>query len=267
MSQHDEDRKSTQARRRLPKARQVRSKDMTEIYHCPVQSELGEGRWASYVDYSSMGNSNVFVHNYFNASTDQINHDIAVVDDNEKQEKVERVKTLVRKSYLHSHRQPSTKRPIQILFTANCTGEYFGMGPTCRCQEAMRYFLSQSNSKTKSNNQQELQHTVNAMGNKFENVEWFLFMDDDVYLRPFALISLLRTLTSNRNHTSDLLNKEHKQQAIDIASRNQPIAMVSAQFFHGPMIRPKQGSATAKDKCRSLLSVDYCFAQPALLNK
>jgi hypothetical protein len=32
-------------------------------------------------------------------------------------------------------------RNITILRAANCTGEYFGIGPTCRCQEMLRYFL------------------------------------------------------------------------------------------------------------------------------
>lgn len=58
---------------------------------------------------------------------------------------------------------------ITFLWIANCTGEYFGIGPTCRCQEAMRYY----------NNHPDLG-------------DWFGFFDDDMHLRPYALQSMLR---------------------------------------------------------------------------
>jgi len=60
------------------------------------------------------------------------------------------------------------------LFAANCTGEYYGIGPTCRCQEAMRYF---SFSSPPSLN--------------MSTAEWFIFMDDDLYVQPFLLLALL----------------------------------------------------------------------------
>ena len=36
---------------------------------------------------------------------------------------------------------PSSNSVLEfnVLLARNCTGEYFGYGPTCRCQEAMRY--------------------------------------------------------------------------------------------------------------------------------
>ena len=56
---------------------------------------------------------------------------------------------------------------LSVLFVGNCTGEYFGYGPVCRCQESLRYFLTRE------------QHA------------WFAFMDDDLYLRPHSLLALL----------------------------------------------------------------------------
>lgn len=47
-------------------------------------------------------------------------------------------------------------------------------GPTCRCQEAMRYY------STSSPPQQDLAST-----------DWFIFQDDDLYVQPFAFLSLL----------------------------------------------------------------------------
>lgn len=58
---------------------------------------------------------------------------------------------------------------IKFLWIANCTGEYFGIGPTCRCQEAMRYYNNHP-----------------GLGN------WFGFFDDDMHLRPYALTSMLK---------------------------------------------------------------------------
>ena len=63
----------------------------------------------------------------------------------------------------------ATAPTLQVLYMGNCTGEYFGIGPTCRCQESMRYFLS---------------HFVNS-------TRWFMFMDDDVYVRPHSLRRML----------------------------------------------------------------------------
>lgn len=58
---------------------------------------------------------------------------------------------------------------LRVLYFANCTGEYMGLGPVCRCQEAIRYWQSP----------------------RFQAYRWFAFMDDDVYLRPWPLVGLL----------------------------------------------------------------------------
>ena len=65
---------------------------------------------------------------------------------------------------------------ITVLFAANCTGEYFGEGPSCRLQESIRHFIYDP---------------------KFLEVKWFGFIDDDVYLRPYVLSNLLKMFHLN----------------------------------------------------------------------
>ena len=60
-----------------------------------------------------------------------------------------------------------------VAWSGNCTGEYFGIGPTCRCQEAIRYFY------------------YNSYNDKKAKKNWFIFIDDDIYIRPYALLSFL----------------------------------------------------------------------------
>ena len=69
---------------------------------------------------------------------------------------------------------------IKVLHVGNCTGEYFGMGPTCRCQEAMRYFMF--------NQQRPL----------FADVKWFAFMDDDLYIRPYSLAAMTQRMETHQ---------------------------------------------------------------------
>ena len=46
--------------------------------------------------------------------------------------------------FSHEHKYPTNdhNEMVRILWMGNCTGEYFGIGPVCRCQEAMRYFYN-----------------------------------------------------------------------------------------------------------------------------
>ncbi len=64
---------------------------------------------------------------------------------------------------------------LKVLWIGNCTGEYFGVGPSCRCQESMRYYMT---------------------ANHLKHTQWFLFMDDDVYIRPYSLTSFLNSLSA-----------------------------------------------------------------------
>jgi hypothetical protein len=87
--------------------------------------------------------------------------------------------------------QHHNNREITVLRAANCTGEYFGIGPTCRCQEMLRFFL-QSPPPTGG---------VGGVGGAGGGWEWFMFVDDDVYVRPYALHSFLAAVQAKlRRH-------------------------------------------------------------------
>ena len=63
-----------------------------------------------------------------------------------------------------------------ILRFANCTNDYYGSkGPCCRNQESMRWVL-----------------------NYRPNVKWYLFQDDDMYIRGPALVALLSRYDPDR---------------------------------------------------------------------
>lgn len=70
---------------------------------------------------------------------------------------------------------PVPDRHANVLYASNCSGTYFGHGPTCRCEESMRAFLYSP----------RLAHT-----------QWFMFLDDDVYVRPVPLMSFLGEFNS-----------------------------------------------------------------------
>jgi len=74
------------------------------------------------------------------------------------------------------------KVAFRALWVANCTGEYFGYGPVCRCQEAMRFYLNSDDMKNSH--------------------DWFAFIDDDVYLRPYALSSMLQAFLARAATTT-----------------------------------------------------------------
>lgn len=68
-----------------------------------------------------------------------------------------------------------SKREMRFLWTGNCSGEYFGMGPTCRCQESLRFFLRSSSSSTSSST-------------GFDAIEWFIFVDGEEPFKPPVLL-------------------------------------------------------------------------------
>jgi hypothetical protein len=123
---------------------------------------------------------------------------------------------------------------FNALWTGNCTGEYFGYGPTCRCQESMRYF----------NHNPVLQ-----------DKEWFIFMDDDIYYRPYALLSMLSTVSDNKQHTGS----------------NKPAALVASnryRSFQFSKSGPNKNDTTkAPHKCKDSPAYDFAIAQPAMLNR
>eukprot|EP01038_Epipyxis_sp_PR26KG_P008126 gene8126-11004_t len=122
---------------------------------------------------------------------------------------------------------------IKVLRVGNCTGEYFGSGPTCRCQESMRYFLAQI---------------------KPESFQWFLFLDDDVYIRPYSLLSFLE----NIYYYNDSSN-------VNTINNNLPIAFVSTSTNRGFSFSKKPLEFNVD--CSVGNVHEFSLAQPALLNK
>lgn len=118
------------------------------------------------------------------------------------------------------------QRGIHVLYTSQCKGSYFGIGPTCRCQEAMRYYYTEQSI--------------------FAQTEWFLFMDDDVYLRPFGLQYFLY-----------LLQQSYSMQ--------RPMAMVSAANTF--TVKSVKYDESIIQKCNNFFETSLFLAQPALINR
>jgi hypothetical protein len=175
----------------------------------------------------------------------------------------------------------SIKSSVGALFVHNCTGEYFGWGPACRCQEAMRFFYK-----------------------SLPTARFFMFMDDDVYIRPFAFVEALRMVQGYKLPTAQeylqmqlsfkktlsksgksalrrkitarnlaMWNKTRAAAAlvakIDSSTANQktfggidkPLAVI-----HGEQLRTLSFSARAR-KCYDKAAYAFTIAQPAIINK
>jgi len=107
---------------------------------------------------------------------------------------------------------------IRVLYLANCTGEYMGAGPVCRCQESIRYWLRSA---------------------RFARTKWFVFMDDDVYFRPYALLGLLAGF-----------------------NESVPMAFVGAHGLRGLSLTRDRWKA-----CGELCAFRFGWAQPAILSR
>lgn len=118
-------------------------------------------------------------------------------------------------------------RYLNALWTGNCTGEYFGFGPTCRCQESLRYLY---------------------YSHKFKDVTWFAFMDDDVYVRPPSLLAMLNQFPSNSKPNSSA------------------VALISSSIYRGfgfSKFWPKLANVNCKvDGVHS-----YAIAMPGIINR
>ena len=114
---------------------------------------------------------------------------------------------------------------LNALWTGNCTGEYFGFGPTCRCQESLRYLYYSP---------------------KFKDVNWFVFMDDDVYIRPPSLLSMLNQFPSKPSSAA--------------------VALISSSIYRGfgfSKFWPKLANVNCKvDGVHS-----YAIAMPGVINR
>lgn len=117
----------------------------------------------------------------------------------------------------HSFR--GEKHSMNVLYISNCTGEYFGIGPACRYQESARYFLSHAGMRYYKDGAIEKPYV-----DKFKGVEWFIFIDDDLYIRPYSLVSMLRTLPQSH-----------------------PAASQVTRMKNGPLFQKCEGATRAKD--------------------
>lgn len=132
--------------------------------------------------------------------------------------------------------------PFQFLVTGNCTGEYYGYGPTCRCQESMRYYFQ---------------------SRKLRNVQWYLFLDDDVYIRPVVLNSFLSTFLSRYQAES----KTGKGVGAG-AGAAAAVALVAPRSANLKLdtSRKKKELLDSKSVCLST-TISYSYAQPAIISR
>lgn len=139
------------------------------------------------------------------------------------------------------NKQHSMLYDFNALWTGNCTGDYFGAGPTCRCQEAMRYFL----------------HEPSMQKN-----EWFIFMDDDILFRPFSLLSMLTELTNGVGGSTYSTKETAGTQGTKIAL----VAPTKHRGFEFSKRGIKEGS-TEVHRCRNSSAYEFPLAQPAIINR
>lgn len=139
--------------------------------------------------------------------------------------------------YQCRYRRNQNKKAFNAIYAGNCTGEYYGIGPTCRCQAAMRFFLAY------------------ARDSMFKNSQWLLFLDDDVYLRPFAVKKVLELIS------------------LPTLPNHQPVVLVSDslntgfRFSQAPALK-NNGNACCNRRtpCKTPI-FEFGFAQPAFINR
>ena len=147
-----------------------------------------------------------------------------------------------------------TRESVHILYTGNCTGEYFGIGPICRCQEAMRYF----NSHLKTH-------------------EWFIFVDDDIFIRPFALLSMLESIHSvgfGTNISDQYFGGYESKANLTLRKMGmEPLALVSSSRYRGfrgskwKDLVPVRTDGSRNVSCELHGIHDFAYAQPAFINR
>jgi hypothetical protein len=73
-------------------------------------------------------------------------------------------------SYIHD------KGEFHALRLGFCEGSYYGRGPTCRCEMSLKWYLNASTTAS---------------------TDWFMFIDDDIYVRPHALGIMIQSFEQN----------------------------------------------------------------------
>jgi hypothetical protein len=142
---------------------------------------------------------------------------------------------------------------FNALWTGNCTGEYFGIGPTCRCQEAMRYF---------------------NYNPSLASVEWFAFMDDDIHFRPYSMLGLLDSLTNPARgqqatgkpaSTLTALVSSNAYRSFEFSRKAGARTPINLQNTHGKGF--SHNHTTSLHNCRNSSVYNFPIAQPAIINR
>lgn len=163
------------------------------------------------------------------------------------------------------------RHSLQVLYVGNCTGEYFGIGPACRYQETARYFLSHADLRpVPSGSIRPKSHE-----GKFRHVEWFLFVDDDLYVRPFSLLSILHSLPKKHSGESAVArmkgrpgyiesSSSDRQRQCDNVALDYPLAILAPLFQRS--FRFSQRWDRKVHKCEEAAH-NLHIAMPALINR
>jgi hypothetical protein len=193
-----ENKQNVQRRKLVPHTHQTPPKNKAYLLHCNKQP--GEGKYTKVKNITDDGS----------ASAQSSSPASSIIN-----------------SYYHY--VENRQFPWKALYFANCTGEYFGQGPTCRCQETFRYYLNHKNGL-------------------FSSLKWIIFMDDDIYLRPYAFLSFLSNIMKNHNE-------------------EKPWALISSETGHEIRATKQQKYNNYTRACNNLFRNSFHLAQPAIMNR
>lgn len=101
--------------------------------------------------------------------------------------------TLKFRSFTHNNKQEMYKcGPVMVLHFPHCNGDSWGPdGPCCRCQNAMKFFLDM-------HNYMSVQQIKSGETMSYPN--WFIFSDDDYYMRVHYLQTVLENAATHPSH-------------------------------------------------------------------
>jgi hypothetical protein len=146
--------------------------------------------------------------------------------------------------------------PVKFLWVGNCTGEYFGWGPTCRAQEAMNFY--NYHTQRSDRGLEKEWSSLSTDSRLFRDTQWFMFMDDDLYVRPLALDTLLRRLCPKS--TSNSVDSD-----CGVSALVSGINMHESLRFARRIFSSKQLTSTLSACLHDAYTFSY--AQPAIISR
>jgi len=134
--------------------------------------------------------------------------------------------TRPRNEIIHYKCPLAAEREANVLWVGNCTGEYFGIGPTCRLQETMRWYVR------------------SPAAAHLSATKWFIFIDDDLYLRPWGLVSFLAKVSSQKSLKNMAIISSNTSNEFAFSQRwqgkkNLDCSMLS-NYFAQPVFIPRE---------------------------